>query len=129
MLTGMQWEIASERGPAPCSCSVTLQRRTQHRCISVISDAFGPLPPRQHRRVVVTGLGIVSPLGTAVPETWQAILQGVSGIRALQPEDLPEVTASSWQLRAVLCLAFSNHRCRTPGHKPGTRGSCSLPST
>ncbi len=32
------------------------------------------------RRVVVTGLGIVSPVGTGVPEAWQKILAGQSGI-------------------------------------------------
>lgn len=32
------------------------------------------------RRVVVTGLGIVSPVGSTVPEAWDAILNGRSGI-------------------------------------------------
>jgi 3-oxoacyl-[acyl-carrier-protein] synthase II len=32
------------------------------------------------RRVVVTGLGIVSPVGTGVPVAWKAILDGRSGI-------------------------------------------------
>ena len=32
------------------------------------------------RRVVVTGLGIVSPVGTGVPEAWKSILAGQSGI-------------------------------------------------
>jgi 3-oxoacyl-[acyl-carrier-protein] synthase II len=32
------------------------------------------------RRVVVTGLGIVSPLGSTVAETWAAVLRGESGI-------------------------------------------------
>jgi 3-oxoacyl-[acyl-carrier-protein] synthase II len=32
------------------------------------------------RRVVVTGLGIVSPLGSAIPTVWQNILAGRSGI-------------------------------------------------
>jgi len=32
------------------------------------------------RRVVVTGLGIVSPVGTGVPEAWKSILAGRSGI-------------------------------------------------
>src|SRR5512146_2954973 len=31
------------------------------------------------RRVVVTGLGCISPLGLSVPETWSAILAGKSG--------------------------------------------------
>jgi 3-oxoacyl-[acyl-carrier-protein] synthase II len=32
------------------------------------------------RRVVVTGLGIVSPVGTGVPQAWKSILAGQSGI-------------------------------------------------
>jgi 3-oxoacyl-[acyl-carrier-protein] synthase II len=32
------------------------------------------------RRIVVTGLGAVSPVGTAVPSVWEAILKGQSGI-------------------------------------------------
>ena len=33
-----------------------------------------------NRRVVVTGLGIVCPLGSTVPDAWSAILRGESGI-------------------------------------------------
>lgn len=32
------------------------------------------------RRVVVTGVGVVSPLGLDVPATWEALLAGTSGI-------------------------------------------------
>ena len=32
------------------------------------------------RRVVVTGLGCVSPLGNSVEETWEGIKNGKSGI-------------------------------------------------
>jgi 3-oxoacyl-[acyl-carrier-protein] synthase II len=35
------------------------------------------------RRVVVTGLGAVSPLGTGVEKNWQALMDGRSGIRAI----------------------------------------------
>ncbi|MDD2948678.1 MAG: beta-ketoacyl synthase N-terminal-like domain-containing protein, partial [Rugosibacter sp.] len=32
------------------------------------------------RRVVVTGLGLVSPVGNSVPEAWENIIAGKSGI-------------------------------------------------
>jgi 3-oxoacyl-[acyl-carrier-protein] synthase II len=34
----------------------------------------------QRRRVVVTGLGIISPVGNTVPQAWDAVLAGKSGI-------------------------------------------------
>ncbi len=44
------------------------------------------------RRVVVTGLGAVTPLGNSAPETWRAALAGESGIdwiRAFDADDYP----------------------------------------
>lgn len=40
------------------------------------------------RRVVVTGMGMVSPLGNDVPSTWQGILAGRSGIAPIEHMDL-----------------------------------------
>lgn len=37
----------------------------------------------QQRRVVVTGLGLVTPLGTGVEKNWQAVTKGQSGIRKI----------------------------------------------
>ncbi|HWH76399.1 MAG TPA: beta-ketoacyl synthase N-terminal-like domain-containing protein, partial [Candidatus Binatus sp.] len=37
----------------------------------------------ERRRVVVTGVGLVSPLGTGVEKNWQALMEGRSGIRAI----------------------------------------------
>ena len=39
------------------------------------------------RRVVVTGLGCVSPLGNTVPDLWQAIQAGQSGARLIDDFD------------------------------------------
>jgi 3-oxoacyl-[acyl-carrier-protein] synthase II len=42
------------------------------------------------RRVVVTGMGIISPLGNSVTETWRNILAGKSGIAAIDRFDVSE---------------------------------------
>lgn len=39
------------------------------------------------RRVVVTGLGIISPLGLSVQETWDGLLKGKSGVRPIRSFD------------------------------------------
>ena len=39
------------------------------------------------RRVVVTGMGMVSPLGTGVDKTWQALIQGKSGVARITKFD------------------------------------------
>lgn len=38
----------------------------------------------QHRRVVVTGMGAISPIGVGVEENWENILKGKSGIVSLK---------------------------------------------
>ncbi len=44
------------------------------------------------RRVVVTGMGVVSPLGTGVETTWDAIVAGKSGARPVTAFDASEYT-------------------------------------
>src|ERR1700733_10956937 len=45
------------------------------------------------RRVVVTGLGIVSPLGVGVENVWRQILAGRSGIAGIQSFDVSDLPA------------------------------------
>lgn len=56
---------------------------------TLVEDAFGSVPQRPAHRVVVTGLGLVTPLGVGVAGTWDRLLRGDCGVRALSPEDLP----------------------------------------
>ena len=35
------------------------------------------------RRVVITGLGMITPVGNNVPDTWNNIINGVSGIASI----------------------------------------------
>ncbi|KAL6999999.1 beta-ketoacyl-[acyl-carrier-protein] synthase II, partial [Sarracenia purpurea var. burkii] len=68
-------------------------------------EAFDPPPSVHHRRVVVTGipppalslyvadvcimgLGMVTPLGCGVENTWKQLIEGECGIRAITLEDL-----------------------------------------
>lgn len=45
------------------------------------------------RRVVVTGLGIVSPLGLTVSETWKNILAGKSGVSTVTSFDVSQLSS------------------------------------
>ena len=46
----------------------------------------------QHRRVVVTGLGCVSPVGNTVAQAWSAVTAGKSGIATLKKFDATPFT-------------------------------------
>lgn len=55
------------------------------------TDPFGPLPALQQRRVVVTGIGMVTPLGVGAQDSWQGLIAGHTGVRRLQADDIPGV--------------------------------------
>jgi len=54
------------------------------------------------RRVAVTGLGMVSPVGTSAPASFQALLEGRSGLQLLEPAEAPHPLA----VPAGVCADF-----------------------
>ena len=45
------------------------------------------------RRVVVTGLGLVTPLGSGVETSWKRLVAGESGLGAIQKFDVSDLPA------------------------------------
>ena len=48
------------------------------------------------RRVVVTGIGMVSPLGASVSSTWENLISGKSGVRPLGDQSEGVFDFSRW---------------------------------
>ncbi|KAK2979017.1 hypothetical protein RJ640_013651 [Escallonia rubra] len=70
---------------------IPASHRFHRRSISSSSSklaAFDPPPAAPPRRVVVTGLGLVTPLGCGVETTWKRLIGGECGVRAVTIEDL-----------------------------------------
>src|SRR5262249_4289865 len=77
-------------GRITSACVSRLQRR--RRCVSfpevtqghmaMLHEGEEMMQPQQ-RRVVVTGVGAVTPLGNTAEETWEAVCKGESGIGAI----------------------------------------------
>ena len=54
----------------------------------------------QQRRVVITGVGLVTPLGTGVEKTWDALIAGKSGIRTI--DRFPNVDAFASRIAGLV---------------------------
>ena len=48
------------------------------------------------RRVVVTGMGMLTPVGLNVGESWQNILAGVSGVDTISEFDTTDFSTKIW---------------------------------
>ena len=69
-----------------------LSKRQQKAASNLSQDYYGAPPISSPRRVVVTGLGLVTPLGVGVAKVWERLLAGDTGVCKLSAEHLPEVS-------------------------------------
>eukprot|EP00879_Flechtneria_rotunda_P015533 GHRR01016244.1.p1 GENE.GHRR01016244.1~~GHRR01016244.1.p1 ORF type:complete len:360 (+),score=98.13 GHRR01016244.1:372-1451(+) len=90
---GVSWQLVRHSiaafSQSTLLCLRAYSRSSRSSSSSSSSDVFGPLPVLLQRRVVVTGIGMVTPLGVGVENSWSRLIQGHTGVRKLQPDDLP----------------------------------------
>lgn len=89
--------------------NVTTRLRHAHKLAT--KNSFPPPPQHPNKRVVVTGVGLVTPLGCNVAEVWTNLLQGKSGVRTTQAyhDSLPCKIAAEGKFRS-LYRKFSQHK-------------------
>lgn len=67
------------------------------------------------KRVVITGLGMVTPLGSGVNHNWQTLLSGQSGISTIDSFDVSDITAKiAGQIPTQGPGAFDESKVLTP---------------
>lgn len=102
----MMWSVFRE----PPTCAYRLCRLGHdhlNRSLSTGVDSFGAPPAPPTRRVVVTGIGLVTPLGVGAGLVWDRLLAGETAVRALTEDDLPpahRAAYSSLPSKVVACV-------------------------
>eukprot|EP01134_Creolimax_fragrantissima_P002167 CFRG2167T1 len=69
-----------------------------------------PRPP--HNRVVITGVGLVTPLAVGVDATWERLLQGKSGVRVLEDTELDRFSELPTNIGATVPHGSLSHEFR-----------------
>jgi 3-oxoacyl-[acyl-carrier-protein] synthase II len=65
------------------------------------------------RRVVVTGMGVVSPLGNTLKENWENLISGKVGIRDLSKEKYSEQLPKNCKIGATIMNTFDGSKYKT----------------
>jgi 3-oxoacyl-[acyl-carrier-protein] synthase II len=89
----------SSRNASTCLTSVQRRNYTDHVPSSAVRSRVD-WRSAASRRVVITGLGMTTPLGVGVTNSWNALLAGQSGVRSLR--DRPEFARMPSQVAAWL---------------------------
>ena len=79
------------------SCAkISFKKRLFHSATAHLKEGFDDPPPhRAHHRVVVTGLGLVTPLGCGVEHNWNEIQARKTGIRTVEKKFIHEQDLTS----------------------------------
>lgn len=71
------------------------------------------LPQIRQRRVVITGMGLLTPLGVNVEQSWVNLCAGKTGIRALTSEDHPSYPSLEVRIAGKLPAGFDYQKWLT----------------
>lgn len=110
------------------SCWTKLQLRSQNtralfqKCVCVYpnQDSRHQSSGKVKRRVVITGIGLVSPLGTGTALTWDRLIKGQSGIVALDSEEYKTVPC-----KVAALVPRGNEKGQFQGERFASRGEIS----
>jgi len=90
-------EELEEDGPSSRVRTMAAERTLEEELDELVAELWerretapelAPLRRRErHKRVVITGMGAITPLGLSVEETWQGLIAGRSGIRRITAFD------------------------------------------
>jgi hypothetical protein len=101
-------------GLLPCSCLLT-PHTTTHNPATAPTANMQAATTATRRRVVVTGIGIVSPLGLGTAATWEALTAGRVGTRALTEADDGIPPSMLQQLPCRVAAALPSRPHAPPG--------------